>query len=95
MNSTTTLHVPLEPVIRQQFTNRAKQLGFTSAQGYLRVLIKAAIDGRKIDLDVDDWGQPTDQAADRLNKAAEQAKQGVGLSGPFNTVEDFMKDLKA
>ena len=93
MSDTSTIHVPLEPAIRKKFTAKAKQLGFDSAQAYLRVLIKASVDGRRIDLDVDDWGEPSDIAAARLNKAAEEAKEGINLSGPFKNIEDFMKDL--
>jgi len=93
MSNVSTIHVPLEPSVRKQFTARAKQLGFDSAQAYLRVMIKAAVDGRRIDLDIDDWGQPSDAAAARLNKAAEDAKNGINMSGPFETVEEFMKDL--
>jgi hypothetical protein len=92
-SDTSTIHVPLEPSIRKKFAAQAKQLGFDSAQAYLRVFIKATVDGRRIDLDVDEWGQPSDEAADRLNKAAEDAKKGVNLSGSFKNVEDFMKDL--
>jgi hypothetical protein len=93
MRNASTIHVPLEPSVRKQFTARAKQLGFDSAQAYLRVMIKAAVDGRRIDLDIDDWGQPSDAAAARLNKAADEAKNGINISGPFETVEEFMKDL--
>jgi hypothetical protein len=93
MSDTSTLHVPLEPSIRKKFAARAKELGFDSAQAYLRVLIKATVDGRRIDLDVDDWGQPSSQAAIRINNAAEDARKGIGLSGPFGSVDDFMKDL--
>jgi hypothetical protein len=93
MSDTSTIHVPVEPTVRKKFAARAKQLGFDSAQAYLRVLIKAAVDGRRIDLDIDDWGQPSDEAAARINKAAVDAKKGIGLSGPFKSVEEFMKDL--
>ncbi len=93
MSDTSTIHIPLEPIIRKKFTAKAKQLGFDSAQAYLRVIIKAAVDGRRIDLNVDEWGEPSDEAATRLNKTAEDAKKGVNLSGPFKSVEDFMKDL--
>lgn len=93
MSDTSTIHVPLEPTIRKKFAAQAKQLGFDSAQAYLRVLIKAAVDGRRIDLDVDEWGQPSDDAAARLNKAADDAKKGIDLSGPFNSADDFIKDL--
>jgi antitoxin component of RelBE/YafQ-DinJ toxin-antitoxin module len=93
MSDTSTIHVPVDPTIRKKFTAKAKQLGFDSAQAYLRVIIKAAVDGRRINLDVDEWGEPSDAAAARLNKAAEEAKKGVNLAGPFKTVDEFMKDL--
>ncbi|HUD81039.1 MAG TPA: hypothetical protein VMR08_00185 [Patescibacteria group bacterium] len=93
MSNTSTIHVPVEPTIRRQFTTKAKQLGFDSAQAYLRVVIKAVVDGRRIDFNLDDWGEPSDEAAERLNIAAEGAKKGHNLSGPFKTVDDFMKDL--
>jgi hypothetical protein len=94
MSDTSTIHVPLEPAIRKQFTAKAKQLGFDSAQAYLRVIIKAAVDGRRIDLDVDEWGEPSPEALARLNKATEDVKKGINISGPFESVEDFMKDLQ-
>ncbi|HVA11042.1 MAG TPA: hypothetical protein VNG32_02645 [Candidatus Dormibacteraeota bacterium] len=93
MSGTSTIHVPIEPTIRKKFTAKAKQLGFDSAQAYLRVIIKASVDGRRINLDVDEWGEPSDAAAARLNKASEEAKKGVNLTGPFKTVDEFMKDL--
>ncbi len=93
MSDTSTIHVPLEPAIRKRFTVKAKQLGFDSAQAYLRVMIKASVDGRRIDFNLDDWGEPSDEAAERLNKAAKDAKRGHDLSGPFKTVDEFMKDL--
>lgn len=93
MSDTSTIHIPLEPTIRKKFTAKAKQLGFDSAQAYLRVIIKATVDGRRINLDVDEWGEPSDTAAARLNKASEEAKKGVNLAGPFKTVDEFMKDL--
>ena len=84
MSDTSTIHVPLEPTIRKKFAAQAKQLGFDSAQAYLRVLIKAAVDGRRIDLDVDEWGQPSDEAATRLNKAADEAKKGKTYRDPLS-----------
>jgi hypothetical protein len=93
MSGTSTIHVPVEPTIRKKFTAKAKELGFDSAQAYLRVIIKASVDGRRINLDVDEWGEPSDAAATRLNKAAEEAKKGVNLTGPFKTADEFMKDL--
>lgn len=93
MSGSSTIHVPLEPKVRKQFTAKAKQLGFDSAQAYLRVMIKAVVDDRRIDLDIDEWGEPSDAAAERLNHAAKDAMEGTDLSGPFTTADDFMKDL--
>lgn len=73
MSGTSTIHVPIEPSIRKQFTEKAKQLGFDSAQAYLRVIIKATVDGRRIDLDIDDWGEPSPDAVARLNKWTSEA----------------------
>lgn len=73
MSDTSTIHVPLDPSVRKQLTAKAKQLGFDSAQAYLRVIIKAAVDNRRINLDLDDWGEPSPQAVDRLNKSTAEA----------------------
>lgn len=93
MSDTSTLHVPLQSDVRKKFSARAKQLGFDSAQAYLRVMIKAEVDGRRISFDIDDWGEPSDNAANRLNAAANEARQEKSLSQPFYSVDDFMKDL--
>ena len=93
MSDTSTIHVPVETAVRKQFTAKTKQLGFDSAQAYLRVVIKAVVDGRRIDFNLDDWGEPSEEAAERLNKATEDAKRGKNLSGPFKSVDEFMKDL--
>lgn len=73
MSDSSTIHVPLEPAIRKQFTAKAKELGFDSAQAYLRVIIKAAVDGRRIDMDIDEWGHPSPKAIERLNKLTAEA----------------------
>jgi nucleoside-diphosphate-sugar epimerase len=78
--------------VREQLETKAKKLGFDSAQAYIRVWAKAEAEGRTINFG-DDWGEPSNEAAERLNKAAEDAKKGHNLSGPFKTVDDFMKDL--
>ena len=93
MSDKSTIHIPIEPTIRKKFTAKAKQLGFDSAQAYLRVIIKATVDGRRINLDIGGWGEPSDNEATRLKKAADEAKKGVNTTGPFKTVDEFMKDL--
>lgn len=95
MSNASTLHVPLEPATRKLFTAKAKQLGFDSAQAYLRVMIKAAIDDRRIDLDVDSWGEPSPQAAKRLNQLTKEAleESAAGNLPSFTDTESMMEYL--
>jgi|GEM_PF-1170250 len=81
MSDTSTIHVPLDPKLRKEFTIKAKQLGFDSAQAYLRVIIKAAVDGRRVELDADDWGQPSAEAAARLNTWTAEAVSASEAGG--------------
>lgn len=87
------IQVPIEAEVRDKLEAYVKGLGFDSIQAYIRVWAKAKADGREIDFD-DDWGEPSAEAAARLNKWAEEAKQGIDVEGPFHSVEDFMKDLR-
>ena len=91
--STVKLQVPIDKETRDKWESFASRNGFDSLQSYIRFIAKANVDGRRVDLDVDDWGQPSDEAAARLNTAAEKAKKDKNLSGPFTSVDDFMKDL--
>ena len=96
MSDTSTIHIPLEPALRKQFTAKAKQLGFDSAQAYLRVIIKATVDDRRIDLDVDEWGKPSPEAANRLNKwtaEALNASEAGDLPG-FTDTKSMMEYLE-
>jgi hypothetical protein len=92
--NTVKLQVPIDKDIRDEWEHYAHRHGFDSLQAYIRFMAKADVDGRKVSLHLDDWGQPSDAAAARLNEAAEDAKKGRNISGPFETVEDFMKDLQ-
>jgi hypothetical protein len=87
------LQVPMDKDVRDGLEKRAASLGFDSAQAYIRFWAKAEVDGRKINLAVDDWGEPSPEAATRINKAADEARRGINVSGPYRTVEEFMKDL--
>lgn len=82
----------MDKEIREQLEAKAKKLGFDSAQAYIRVWAKAEAEGRTIDFG-DDWGEPSDAAAKRLNRAAEEAMRGENISGPFNTVKEVMDHL--
>lgn len=87
------LQVPMDKDVREGLEKRARELGFDSAQAFIRVWAKTQIN-RGITSPVDDdWGEPSDKAAARINKAAEEAKKGINVSGPFNTVEEMMAHL--
>ncbi len=93
MNTQVKLQVPMNKDVRDKLEQRATKLGFDSVQAYIRFWAKAEVDGRQVNLGEDDWGQPSDKAAARLNKAAEDAKKGIDVSQPFYTVEDMMEHL--
>lgn len=91
--NTTTLHIPMDKTIRAKLEAKAKRLGFDSAQAYIRVWAKAEAENRILSFDDDDWGEPSPTAVKRLNKAAEDAKQGKNVSEPFSSVEEMMVHL--
>lgn len=90
----TTLHIPMDISVRKHLEAKAKRLGFDSAQAYIRVWAKAEAEGRTLSFG-DEWGEPTTASATRLNKAAAEAENGINISKPFTSVEDFMEDLRA
>lgn len=94
--STTTvkLQVPIDKTLRDALSARATELGFDSAQALLRYMAKAVADRREVTFGEDDWGEASPAAAARLNKWAEEARQGKNVSGPFTTVEEFMEALR-
>ena len=89
----TKLQVPINRDDLASLKKRAQRLGFDSVQAYIRVWAKAERAGRQLNFEIDDWGEPSDEAAARINKAAEEAKQGINVSKPFNTVEELMAHL--
>lgn len=80
--------------VRDGLERRARELGFDSAQAYIRVWAKSQLRKNAPSPPIDDWGEPTDEAAERLNRAAEEAKKGINVSKPYYTVEEFLADLK-
>ena len=95
--STVKLQVPMDKELRDALEKRATQLGFDSAQAYIRFWAKAEADGRRIDLNVDGWGEPSDEAVRRLNKWAKQAEldDKAGKLKAYTSADEFMKDLDA
>jgi hypothetical protein len=89
----TTLHIPMDKAVRAKLEAKAKKLGFDSAQAYIRVWAKAEAENRILSFDDDNWGEPSQAAVNRLNKAAEEAKEGKNVSKPFYSVEEMMSHL--
>lgn len=81
--------------IRDGFERYARSLGFDSAQAYIRVLAKAANDGRTVDFDQDDWGEPPVHVVQRWERELAEHKelQAAGKTKSYISVEEFMKDL--
>ena len=81
--------------VRDKLECRATELGFDSVQAYIRFWAKAEVDGRKVDFDADDWGQPSPEAAKRLNRLADEALADAkaGKLKTYASADEFMKDL--
>lgn len=96
MSNTVKLQVPMDKSLRDAFEKRATSLGFDSAQAYIRFWAKAVVDGRRVDLDVDDWGEPSPEALARWAQQEKEieAERQAGTLQSFSTVEEFMKDLR-
>src|SRR4051812_22670655 len=89
-----TLHIPLDTTVRDKLATKAKSLGFDSVQAYIRVWAKAQADGRELDFG-DPWGQPTPEAAARLNRWSAEAVElsRAGKLPRFTNVGDMMDHL--
>jgi hypothetical protein len=92
---TTKLQVPIDTTIRDGLELRAKELGFDSAQAYIRFWAKSEVEGRRID-----FGNPTitlsPEADERYEKAIEDMDnlRKAGKLKAYSTVQEFMSDLK-
>jgi hypothetical protein len=92
---TTKLQVPIDATIRAGLEQRAKELGFDSAQAYIRFWAKSEVEGRKID-----FGTPVITLSPDADNRYEKAVAGMaklrktGKLRTYSTVEEFMKDLK-
>ena len=89
------LQVPIDKNLRERSLKRAKRLGFNSLQDLTRVLLAGFADERQINFDDDSWGEPTPEAAARINKAADEAKRGINVSKQFKSIEEMMAHLDA
>lgn len=96
MKQLTRLTIPMEKETRALLTKRAEALGFDSAQALIRYMNKAVIDGRDVTFGIkDDWGEPSPEAVERLNRWAKEAEaeHRAGKLKAYSDVDEFMKDL--
>ena len=92
---TTKLQVPIDTTVRDGLEQRAKELGFDSAQAYIRFWAKSEVEGRKID-----FGKPmvtlSADADNRYEKSLADMERlrKAGRLKPYSTIDEFMEDLK-
>ena len=93
--NTVKLQVPIDKNIREGLEKRAKELGFDSAQAYIRVWAKAEIEGRKLDFDSKAvvLSSEANKRYEQMTKELDEEKEH-GKVETFENVEDFMKDLR-
>jgi hypothetical protein len=85
------LQVPMDKKVRDGLEKRAKDLGFDSAQAYIRFWAKAEADGRQFYI-----GEP-EEVTPELEKILEQAEKEIANGetyGPFEDVDEAIKFLK-
>jgi hypothetical protein len=85
------LQVPMDKKVRDGLEKRAKDLGFDSAQAYIRFWAKAEADGRQFYI-----GEP-EEVTPELEKILEQAEKEIAngdLSPAFDNVEEAINYLK-
>lgn len=92
--NTVKLQVPMDKDVRDALEKRAEQLGFDSAQAYIRFWAKAEADGRQVEFG-DDWGSPSANSIKMWEsdiKELETSRKNGSLKS-FETVSDLMEDL--
>lgn len=87
------MQVPIDKDVLAAMKKHAHGLGFDSAQAYIRYLGKAIADGRQLGVGYDDWGEPTDEAAERLNRWAKEAERD-SKAGRLKSFDDSIKALE-
>ncbi len=94
--SMTKLQIPIDEKVRDGLAKRAEQLGFDSIQAYIRFWAKAEVEGRQVDFgEADDWGEPSPEAAARLNRWADEAlaADAKGELKGFDSAADLVADI--
>ncbi|MCD7739969.1 MAG: type II toxin-antitoxin system RelB/DinJ family antitoxin [Candidatus Gastranaerophilales bacterium] len=83
----TNISIRIDKDLKQQFDKLCDELGFTMST-LLNVFIKKVVreQGIPFALSINDYNN-------EVRRAVENAEKGIGLSGPFNSVEDMMNDI--
>ncbi len=83
----TNISIRIDKNLKQQFDRLCNELGLTMSS-LINVFIKKAVreQGLPFALSISDYNQETQQAI-------EDAENGIGLHGPFDTVEEMMKSM--
>jgi len=92
--NTTKLQVPIAKNVRDGLEKRAKELGFDSAQAYIRVWAKAESEGRKLDFDstaIVLSPKASDRYSRMVSELEKEKKSGKATS--FDNVDDLMQEL--
>lgn len=84
----------MDSKVKEALERKARNLGFDSAQAYIRVWAKAEVEGRKLDLD-SNAVTLSPESARRYDKMSEDLEEQIrkGEAKEYATTEDFMKDL--
>jgi hypothetical protein len=85
------LQVPMDKDVRDRLEARAKNLGFDSAQAYIRFWAKAQADGREVY-----FGEP-EIMTPKMEKIAKEAIEEIergDVSPPFDNAKDAIEYLK-
>jgi len=94
--NTTKIQVPIDKDVRDGLEKRAKELGFDSAQAYIRVWAKAEAEGRKLDFDsnIIILSPDANKRYSKMIGELDEEKNKEEIES-FESVEEFMKGLKA
>ncbi len=89
------LQIPIDQDVRERLEQRARTLGFDSAQAYIRVWAKAEADGRTLDFDVSRVILSPEADKRYLKMISElDSEKNSGTVKSFTTVDEFMKGIK-
>lgn len=85
--SQTNISIRVEENLKKQFDSLCEELGLTMSTAitiFLKKFIREG--GLPFALSIDDYNEET-------RKALEDVEKGIGLQGPFNSVDEVMESL--